>query len=235
MLVCDQNTSFKSVTMQPKKKLSARQERILEVIREFMRENGLPPTVRDIQRACQISSTSVVDYNLRILQREGYLGRKPDVARGIELPGAGGLGVSDEPPVMRVPVVAYIAAGEPLPVLESGVWDSGEPMDTVEVPPEMQKKSAGPLYALRVRGTSMIDALVDDGDVVVVEPTRAASNGEMVVARLRMENETTLKRLYHEGERVRLQPANSTMEPIISAADNVEVQGKVVGIIRMIP
>ena len=81
----------------------------------------------------------------------------------------------------------------------------------------------------------MIDALVDDGDVVVVEPTRAASNGEMVVARLRMENETTLKRLYHEGERVRLQPANSTMEPIISAADNVEVQGKVVGIIRMIP
>jgi repressor LexA len=220
--------------MQPKKKLSARQERILEVIREFMRENGLPPTVRDIQRACQISSTSVVDYNLRILQREGYLGRKPDVARGIELAGAGGLGVSNEPPVMRVPVVGYIAAGEPLPVLEDGGWAPGEPVDTIEVPPEMQKNK-GPLYALRVRGTSMIDALVDDGDVVVVEPTRAASNGEMVVARLKMENETTLKRLYREGERVRLQPANSTMGPIMSAADNVEVQGKVVGIIRMIP
>jgi repressor LexA len=220
--------------MQPKKKLSARQERMMEVIRDFMRENGLPPTVRDIQKACGISSTSVVDYNLRILQREGYLGRKPDVARGIELAGAGGLGVSHEPAVIRIPVVAYIAAGEPLPVLDDGGWAAGEPMDTIELPPEMQRNK-GPLYALRVRGTSMIDALVDDGDVVVVEPTRAAANGEMVVARLKLENETTLKRFYLEGEQVRLQPANSTMEPIMSAADNVEVQGKVVGIIRMLP
>ena len=220
--------------MQPKKKLSARQERMMEVIRDFMCENGLPPTVRDIQKACGISSTSVVDYNLRILQREGYLGRKPDVARGIELAGAGGLGVSHEPAVIRIPVVAYIAAGEPLPVLDDGGWAAGEPMDTIELPPEMQRNK-GPLYALRVRGTSMIDALVDDGDVVVVEPTRAAANGEMVVARLKLENETTLKRFYLEGEQVRLQPANSTMEPIMSAADNVEVQGKVVGIIRMLP
>ncbi len=207
---------------------------MMEVIRDFMRENGLPPTVRDIQKACGISSTSVVDYNLRILQREGYLGRKPDVARGIELAGAGGLGVSHEPAVIRIPVVAYIAAGEPLPVLDDGGWAAGEPMDTIELPPEMQRNK-GPLYALRVRGTSMIDALVDDGDVVVVEPTRAAANGEMVVARLKLENETTLKRFYLEGEQVRLQPANSTMEPIMSAADNVEVQGKVVGIIRMLP
>jgi repressor LexA len=207
---------------------------MMEVIRDFMRENGLPPTVRDIQKACGISSTSVVDYNLRILQREGYLGRKPDVARGIELAGAGGLGVSHEPAVIRIPVVAYIAAGEPLPVLDDGGWAAGEPMDTIELPPEMQRNK-GPLYALRVRGTSMIDALVDDGDVVVVEPTRAAANGEMVVARLKLENETTLKRFYLEGEQVRLQPANSTMEPIMLAADNVEVQGKVVGIIRMLP
>ena len=191
--------------MQPKKKLSARQERMMEVIRDFMRENGLPPTVRDIQKA-----------------------------RGIELAGAGGLGVSHEPAVIRIPVVAYIAAGEPLPVLDDGGWAAGEPMDTIELPPEMQRNK-GPLYALRVRGTSMIDALVDDGDVVVVEPTRAAANGEMVVARLKLENETTLKRFYLEGEQVRLQPANSTMEPIMSAADNVEVQGKVVGIIRMLP
>jgi len=207
---------------------------MMEVIRDFMRENGLPPTVRDIQKACGISSTSVVDYNLRILQREGYLGRKPDVARGIELAGAGGLGVSHEPAVIRIPVVAYIAAGEPLPVLDDGGWAAGEPMDTIELPSEMQRNK-GPLYALRVRGTSMIDALVDDGDVVVVEPTRAAANGEMVVARLKLENETTLKRFYLEGEQVRLQPANITMEPIMLAADNVEVQGKVVGIIRMLP
>ena len=216
--------------MRPKKKLSPRQDRMMEVIREFIRENGLPPTVRDIQKACGISSTSVVDYNLRILQRDGYLGRKPDVARGIELPGAG---MSGEPAVIRIPVVAYIAAGEPLPVLEDGSWAPGDALDTIELPPEMQKDNRL-LYALKVRGTSMIDALVDDGDVVVVEPTRDAADGEMVVARLKLENETTLKRLYREGDRVRLQPANKTMEPIMSPADNVEVQGRVVGIIRML-
>ena len=89
------------------------------------------------------------------------------------------------------------------------------------------------LYALRVKGTSMIDALVDDGDVVLVEPGRQASDGEMVVARLRLENETTLKHLYREGDKVRLQPANRLMEPIYSAAENVEVQGRVVGVLRM--
>jgi repressor LexA len=80
----------------------------------------------------------------------------------------------------------------------------------------------------------MIDALVDDGDVVLVEPSQSASNGAMVVARLRSEDETTLKRFYHEGDTVRLQPANSLMEPIYSPAENVEIQGKVVGVIRML-
>jgi repressor LexA len=219
--------------MLKKKKLSARQERMLQVIREFMRENGLPPTVRDIQKACGISSTSVVDYNLRILQREGYLGRKPDVARGIEVRDAEGQAVLVDASIRRVPVVGYIAAGEPLPLLDNGGWAPGEALDTIEVPPNM-RRDRRPLYALKVRGTSMIDALVDDGDVVVVEPTRQAANGEMVVARLKLENETTLKRLYSEGERVRLQPANSQMEPIYSPANNVEVQGRVVGIIRML-
>ena len=79
----------------------------------------------------------------------------------------------------------------------------------------------------------MIDALVDDGDIVLVEPSGQATNGEMVVARLKLENETTLKRFYQEGDRVRLQPANSQMEPIYSPADNVEVQGRVIGVIRM--
>ena len=90
------------------------------------------------------------------------------------------------------------------------------------------------LYALKVKGTSMIDALVDEGDIVLVEPLREASNGTMVVARLKLENETTLKRLYHEGDKVRLQPANSQMDPIYCPADNVEVQGRVVGVIRMV-
>ena len=206
---------------------------MIEFIRQFLLENGLPPTVRDIQRACDISSTSVVDYNLRILQREGYLRRRPDVARGIELLDDTAHSPRAIPAITRIPVVAYIAAGEPLPLLEDGGWTPRESLDTIELPTDMLRGYRN-LYALKVRGTSMIDALVDDGDTVLVEPTRQAKNGEMVVARLRLENETTLKRLYQEGDRVRLQPANRQMEPITSPADNVEVQGRVVGVIRML-
>ena len=215
--------------MQPKRKLSGRQERMVEFIREFMQENAIPPTVRDIQKACDISSTSVVDYNLRLLQKDGYLRRKPDVARGIEL-----LDETGNPPsvLARIPVVAYIAAGEPLPVLGAEGWAPEEALETIELPTDMLKGKRG-LYALKVKGTSMIDALVDDGDIVLVEPSSQASNGAMVVVRLKLENETTLKRLHQEGDRVRLQPANSQMEPIYSPADNVEVQGRVVGVIRM--
>ncbi len=219
--------------MQQKKKLSARQERIVEFIRRFLRENGLPPTVRDIQKACGVSSTSVVDYNLRLLERDGYIRRKPDIARGIELsdePSPAHRGASDS---RRVPVIAYIAAGEPLPLVDAEGWAPGEALETIEIPPDMLRDKR-PLYALKVKGTSMIDALVDDGDIVLVEPSRQAPNGAMVVARLKVENETTLKRLYHEGDTVRLQPANSQMEPIYSPADNVEVQGRVVGVIRML-
>jgi repressor LexA len=203
---------------------------MVRFIGEFLQENGIPPTVRDIQTACNISSTSVVDYNLRLLQRDGYLRRKPDVARGIELLDETGNPTSA---VVRVPVVAYIAAGEPLPVLGADGWTGEEALETIDVPPEMLKGKRG-LYALRVKGSSMIDALVDDGDIVLVEPSRQASNGAMVVARLRLENETTLKRLYQEGDRVRLQPANSQMDPIYSPASNVEVQGQVVGVIRIL-
>ena len=220
--------------MLQKKKLTEKRRRILEFIREFMEEKGLPPTVRDIQYACAISSTSVVDYNLRLLQREGYLRRMPDVARGIEL-------LDGNAPVRRganaprrVPVLAYIAAGEPLPLIDSEGWSQGEALETINVPSDMISDQR-PLYALKVKGTSMIDALVDDGDIVLVEPTRQASNGAMVVARLKLENETTLKRFYLEGDQVRLQPANSQMAPIYSPADNVEVQGNVVGVIRVMP
>ena len=205
---------------------------MLEFIGEFLEENGLPPTVRDIQHACHISSTSVVDYNLRLLQRDGFLRRRPDVARGIELldetasPRRGG------PTLRRIPVIAYIAAGEPLPLVDDGGWTSGEALESIDIASDMLGSHQN-LYALKVKGHSMIDALVDDGDVVLVDPVRQAPNGEMVVARLKLENETTLKHLYQEGDKVRLQPANSQMEPIYSPADNVEVQGRVVGVIRM--
>jgi repressor LexA len=216
--------------MPRRKKPSPRQERILQFIREFLEENDLPPTVRDIQTACSISSTSVVDYNLRLLQKEGYIRRRPDVARGIELVGAARSHAAN---VLRIPVMAHIAAGEPALALDAEGWSSGEPLDTIEVTPDMMGGKRD-LYALKVRGTSMIDALVADGDIVLVEPSRQANNGAMVVARLKEENETTLKYLYREGDTVRLQPANEQMEPIYSHAGNVEVQGRVVGIIRLL-
>ncbi len=213
--------------MPRRKKLSPRQERILEFIKEFIEDNDLPPTVRDIQIGCSISSTSVVDYNLRLLQKEGLIRRKSDVARGIELVGMR----VNAPSLPRIPVLSYIAAGEPALALDAEGW-SGEPMDNIEITPGMVNGKKD-LYALKVRGTSMIDALVADGDLVLIEPARQANNGAMVVARLKEENETTLKYLYWEGDMVRLQPANDQMDPIYSHASNVEVQGRVVGVIRI--
>ena len=212
--------------MRARKGLSQRQQQMLEFIRHFIRENGLPPTVRDIQAACEISSTSVVDYNLRLLQKDGYLNRRPDVARGIELVG---LKVQGETEVVTVPIVAYIAAGEPRPALSE---NASESLGTVTVPPEMAPVSRDH-YALKVRGMSMMDAFVTDGDIVVLEKVSMAGNGTMVAAWLRDEEEATLKHFYHEGQQVRLQPANSEMGPFFYSANNVEILGRVVGVIRI--
>ncbi len=210
------------------KKLSARRQQILDYIHNFLQENGLPPTVRDIQKACDISSTSVVDYNLRLLDRDGYLNRRPDVARGIELLDEAGHSISTTP---RIPIVGCIAAGLPLPVFSVEESASSQEFDTIEIAPELQRKY-GKLFALTVEGTSMIDALIDDGDVVIIQPAVRAENGDTVVAWLKSEEEATLKKFYAEGDRVRLQPANSQMEPIYCSADNLEVRGKVVSVIR---
>ncbi len=214
--------------MVTRKKMPERRRRILEFIQEFYSENGIPPTVRDIQLACEISSTSVVDYNLKQLEAAGYLNRRKEVARGIELLDRDGEPVSSAP---RVQIVGSIAAGEPLPVFSAEGGAASEEFDTVEISPDLPRRH-GKLFALSVKGTSMIDALIDDGDVVVIKPTNEASNGEMVVAWLKNEEEATLKKFYHEGELVRLQPANSTMSPIFCDAGNVEVRGKVVTVLR---
>jgi repressor LexA len=211
-----------------RKKLSSRRQRILEFIQEFIQEEGIPPTVRDIQKACDVSSTSVVDYNLRLLNRDGYLNRRPDVARGIELLDDEGQPVSNSP---RVPIVGSIAAGLPLPVFSTEGATPTREFDSIEVSPELSRRY-GELYALAVKGTSMIDALIDDGDIVIIQPAQQAANGEMVVAWLIDEEEATLKKYYLEGDTVRLQPANSQMSPIYCAAGEVEVKGKVVSVIR---
>ena len=214
--------------MAGKGKLSPRRRQILEFIQGFIGENGIPPTVRDIQRACDVSSTSVVDYNLHRLREGGYLNRRPDVARGIELLNEAGQPVSTAP---RVQIVGAIAAGLPLPVFSTEDAASSAEFDAIEISPDLQRRH-GRLFGLAVHGTSMVDALIDDGDVVIVKPVRQADNGEMVVAWLKDQEEATLKKIYLEGDQVRLQPANSQMEPIYSPASNVEVHGKVVAVIR---
>lgn len=188
----------------------------------------MAPTVRDVQKGCNISSTSVVDYNLRILDRDGYLNRRPDVARGIELLDDAGQPVSNAP---KVQIVGAIAAGLPIPTFSTEEAASSAEFDTVEVSPELTRRY-GRLYGLRVAGTSMIDALIDDGDVIIVNPAPEASNGDMVVAWLKDREEVTLKKFYLEGDQVRLQPANSQMTPIYTPASNVEIHGKVVQVIR---
>jgi len=209
------------------KKLSEKQSRMLRFTGEFMDEHGLPPTVRDIQYGCDISSTSVVDYNLRILERDGYIRRSPEISRGLEL--VDGSRVKRD--TVSVPLIGEIAAGQPIPVLAPDDFDQNDPLDMLDVAKGMLHGERD-VYALRVRGLSMIDALIDDGDVIVVKPAADVRDGEMVVAWLTADKEATLKRFYYEGEKVRLQPANSQMPPIYVDRDAVEIQGKVVAVLR---
>lgn len=208
--------------------LSRRQQQILEFIQTFIDEHQFPPTVRDIQAGCSISSTSVVDYNLQKLQQNRLLRRFPEVSRGIELIGEGLRGVKRD--FVRIPIMGSIAAGDPLHVPDAPVT-ANEGYEEVDLPSSITGKSQN-VFALRVKGESMIDALVADGDLVVLEPTSNANNGDMVAAWLNDEQETTLKRFYIEGNMVRLQPENAAMEPIRIPAQNVSVRGRVVGVFR---
>jgi len=200
------------------KALSPKQQKIIDFLRRFIREKNYPPSIRDIQEECNISSTSVVDYNLKALERMGYIHRDREVSRAIELLDGSGR----RPRTISVPIIGQIAAGRPIPVPESTIDYS----DTVDVTEEMTGGKED-VYALRVKGNSMIDAKVFDGDLVIMEQAATADNGEMVAAWLKQEQEVTLKKFYREGSRVRLQPANEAMKPIYTDAKNVEIQGKV--------
>lgn len=211
-----------------KKKLSARQDRMLQFIQDFLEDNRYPPTVRDIQAGCEVSSTSVVDYNLRILQREGYLRREADVSRGIELLGERATGGLRD--LVSVPVLGSIAAGEPLSIPPSDSWRTDE-LEILDLPTFLTQ-GKDDVFALRVKGESMIDALVADGDLVLMEPVDQPQSGDMVAAWLTDREEVTLKHFHMQNGMVTLQPANSTMEPITVPAENVRVQGRVVGVVR---
>jgi repressor LexA len=209
------------------KDLSPKQQSILRFIRQFIEEHDYPPSIRQIQDGCKISSTSVVDYNLKKLEGDGYIRRDREVSRAIELLERGGR----RPRALAVPIIGRIAAGQPIPVPTADTWSNIDYSESIEVTRDMVGNRRN-VYGLRVKGTSMIDALVNDGDIVLMEAATTADNGDMVAAWLKREQEATLKRFYHEGGRIRLQPANEAMAPIYTDAANVEVQGKVLGAIR---
>jgi repressor LexA len=229
--------------------LSERQRNILQFIVTFVGENEFPPTIREIGEQVGISSTSVVNYNLAKLEELGLITRRKEVSRGLCLnwdrmhelnltvstppmpaaaPAHTPASVHEPRPFLRVPVLGAIAAGQPIQV-EARVPESTD--EWVELPDGFIK-ARGPLFALRVKGDSMIDASVLNGDIVVLRHQETANDGDMVAAWIEGDEETTLKYLYREGRNVRLQPANPSYQPIIRPANKVRINGKVVYIMR---
>lgn len=208
--------------------LSERQQNILNFLQSFIADMGYPPTIREIGEAVNISSTSVVNYNLNVLQREGYIFRDKTVSRGIKIADAKAKVAFDTANLISVPLLGHIAAGQPIDVPA----DAYASEDTIDVPRHMI--NAADVYALRVKGDSMIDALINDGDIVIMKHVTSADNGDMVAAWLTDRDETTLKRFYSEGDQVRLQPENTTMQPIYVASEFVQIQGRVVAVLRSV-
>lgn len=231
--------------------LTDRQRKILEVLARFQKQFGYPPSIREICEKAEISSTSVVNYYLDQLEEMGYIQRDGRVSRGIRLvkPLADGVAgaatqvkqaaqnlrqtVDD---LLRVPLVGRIVASAPVPVPSSdfAYYDTESVVDVAvsSLPP---REKGEELFALEVRGDSMIDAMVNDGDIVIMKPAREARNGDLVAIWLNDREETTLKYFYLENGKVRLQPANPTMKPIfIDDPSVVEIQGKVVMVIRQV-
>ena len=208
--------------------LNPRQREILEFLRDHKRSHAYPPTVREIGQAVGLSSSSTVQNHLNALEQKGFIRRDPTKSRTVEV-------VGEEPQNGRiiplraftVPLVGRVAAGSPV-LAEENIEDQ------ITVGPEIAGDEGS--YALRVHGDSMIEAGIYDGDIVVVRPQREAPNGTIVVARIENEltgeHEVTVKRFYRESGRVRLQPENSTMEPIF--ARDVTLEGTVVAVIRLL-
>ena len=231
--------------MKRKKELSARQKKMLVFIRQFIERHGYPPTIREIGKAVNASSTSVVNYNLDRLAERGYIERVPEVSRGLRLlprddadvppiPGTQRLGVVPAGPtsVLQVPLVGTIAASAPVPTPDD-VGYYYDTNDLIDIPLNLlNADDARDLFALRVVGDSMIDAMVAEGDIVILRRQAVAQNGDMVAVWLDERGETTLKKYYHEGEKVRLQPANPTMQPIYVPAEHVHIQGRVLAVLR---
>jgi repressor LexA len=198
--------------------LTRRQRDVLEVIRTFIERHGYSPSLEEIGRALGLSSVATVHKHVSHLVEKGLVRRIWNQNRSIDLVE----GPREGEAATALPLMGTIAAGSPLEAVRSD--------ETIAVPADMVPGTGGG-YVLRVRGDSMIDEQIRDGDFVVIEERPPARDGETVVA-LVDGHEATLKRLYREGATVRLQPANASMGPLVLAADRVQVQGVVVGVIR---
>lgn len=196
--------------------LTERQRDILTFIREHKGRTGIAPTHKEICEAFGFSSYGTVYKHLTLLEQKGLIRRDANQKRGVEL-----VEQRDEQAgVKQLPFFGYIAAGQPIEVAPGD--------EAINVPDELTGR--GDNYVLKVRGESMIDDGIHDGDFVIINRRDRANNGEMVVALVN--GEVTLKRYYAEGNRVRLQPANSTMAPIYAPREAVTIQGVVVGLMR---
>lgn len=198
--------------------LYKKQKQILDFIRQFMQANKSAPTLKQIADAIDVSSLATVHEHLETLEQKGLLKRKHGKNRSIELTNPD---INLETESFDVPILGFVAAGQPIEPYT-------DPSATMNIPTAFAsgKKRT---YVLQVRGQSMIEDFINDGDYVILEQTEYANDGDIVVALLD-NGMATLKRFYREATRIRLQPANSTMQPIF--VKNVRIQGKVVGLVR---
>ena len=198
--------------------VTAKQRRIFEFIRRYIDSNQEPPTIAEIGRQFQMRSSASVHAVLLALEREGLIKRIPNVSRGIEIIEQKESSEEDH----EVPLLGTVAAGQPIEAILTH--------DTVSVPKGMQ--GHGRTFALRVRGESMVDENIQDGDIIIVTSQKTAENGQVVVA-LIDNTYATVKRLYREPDFIRLEPANPQFKPIfIKTPERIQIQGVVRGLIR---
>ena len=196
--------------------LTKRQREILDYLNDFIQQHGYAPSLEEIGRRFGLSSLATVHKHLTNLQEKGFIRRAWNRSRSVEL-----VPIHVGTRSLELPLLGYVAAGAPIEAIAGS--------ETIAVPEDLVGKRD--TYVLRVRGNSMIDEQIRDGDFVIVEDRKTAQNGEMVIALLRG-TEVTLKKLYRENGAVRLQPANPAMQPLVLDADQVQIQGVVVGVMR---
>ena len=199
--------------------MSSKQLEVLQCINDYVKDRGYPPTVREICDTVNLSSTSTVHGHLKRLEKNGLIFRDPTKPRAIEVTVKGLEELGETP--KAIPNLGVVTAGEPILAVEDAT-------DTFPIPPNLESEER-PLFMLTIRGESMIDAGILDGDNVIVRKQNTASNGEIVIA-MTAENEATCKRFFKETDHYRLQPENETMDPII--LNEVSILGKVVGLYR---